>query len=217
MITVVVADDHPVVREGLAALLLSVDDMTVVAQAATGSEAVRVALQYRPDVVVMDIHMPGTDGVEAARQITASGPQTRILVLTMFEDDATVVAALRAGASGYLLKGATQAEILGAIRAVASGNALFSAAVMKQIVARLDEPPPDSGGRGLEGLVGLTPREKEILDLLAAGRSNQAIARRLGISAKTVANHLSAVFPKLNVNDRTQAVILARRAGLGNA
>jgi DNA-binding NarL/FixJ family response regulator len=216
MITVVVADDHPVVRDGVAALLSSIDDMTVVAKAATGSEAVRAAIEHRPDVVLMDIHMPDTDGVEATRQITAAIPQARILVLTMFEDDGTVIASLRAGASGYLLKGATQDEILGAIRAVASGNALFSAAVMKQIVARLDETLA-GGGRGLDRLVGLTPREKEILDLLAAGRSNQAIARRLDISAKTVANHLSTVFAKLQVNDRTQAVILARQAGLGNA
>ncbi len=215
MTTVLVADDHPVVRDGLATLLSSVEGMTVVAEAATGSEAIRAALEYQPEVVLMDIHMPDTDGVEATRQIVAAIPQTRIPVLTMFEDDRTVVASLRAGASGYLLKGATQEEILGAIPAVASGNAFFSAAVMKQIVGRLDEPSPPGDGREFDGILGLTPREKEILDLLATGRSNQAIARRLDISAKTVANHLSAVFAKLQVNDRTQAVIRARQAGLG--
>jgi DNA-binding NarL/FixJ family response regulator len=216
MITIVVADDHPVLRDGLSALISSVDGMTVVAQAGTGSEAVRAAREHRPDLVLMDLHMPDTDGTEATRRICADLPGTRVLVLTMYEDDDSVIAAIRAGASGYLLKGASQQEILRAIQAVASGDALFSAAIAKRVVAHLNHPPLGPWDRPVRELPDLTPREKEILDLLASGQSNHAIARRLHISAKTVANHLSAVFAKLQVSDRTQAAIRARQAGLGN-
>jgi len=216
MITIVVADDHPVLRDGLAALISSVDGMTVVAQAGTGSEAIRAVREHRPDLVLMDLHMPDIDGTEATRQISAELPGTRVLVLTMYEDDQSVMAAIRAGASGYLLKGASQQEILRAIQAVASGDALFSAAIAKRIVAHLNQSPLGTLDHSVRELPDLTPREKEILDLLAAGRSNHAIALRLDISPKTLANHLSAVFAKLQVNDRTQAVIRARQAGLGN-
>jgi DNA-binding NarL/FixJ family response regulator len=215
VIVIVVVDDHPVVRDGLRALLSSVEGLRVAATAGDGNEAVRAALEHRPDVVLMDVHMPGADGIEATRRIVTTLPDTKVLMLTMFDDDSSVIAALRAGASGYLLKGASQEEIFRAIQAVAAGEALLSAAVAKRVMAHLNQPEEKLPRESVRGLVDLTPREREILDLLAAGRSNHAIARRLYISPKTVANHLSSVFAKLHVEGRTQAVILARQAGLG--
>jgi DNA-binding NarL/FixJ family response regulator len=212
-ITVVIADDHPLMRDGLRALIASLPDMEVVAEAGDGESARRETQLTHPDVVVMDLRMPGTNGVEATRAILRSVPTTRVLVLTMFEDDDSVFAAMRAGASGYLVKGAQQDEIIRALRSVAAGQAIFSPTVARRIIdffagarqiAAADIPFPD-----------LTAREREVLDLIAAGRSNAAIAHELVISSKTVSNHISAIFAKLQVADRAEAIIRARQAGLG--
>ncbi len=212
-ITVVIADDHPLMRDGLRALIASLPDIEVVAEAADGDAARREAQLTRPDVVVMDLRMPGTNGVDATRAILRSVPATRVLVLTMFEDDDSVFAAMRAGASGYLVKGAQQDEIVRAIRSVAGGQAIFGPTVARRIIDFF-------AGAGHPGSVSnpfpdLTGREREVLNLIAAGRSNAAIARDLVISPKTVSNHISAIFAKLQVADRAEAIIRARQAGLG--
>jgi DNA-binding NarL/FixJ family response regulator len=211
-ITVVLADDHPVVRNGLRALISSLPGFTVVAEAADGYAAVREAQLVRPDVVIMDVRMPGLDGIEATRRITASSPSVAVLVLTMFEDDETVLAAMRAGARGYLLKGAGQEEIDRAVRAVVAGEAIFGPGVAARVLAHItgalpnEKPFPD-----------LTIREREVLELIAAGERNSTIADRLALSPKTISNHISAIFGKLGVADRPAAIVLARRGGLGGA
>jgi DNA-binding NarL/FixJ family response regulator len=212
MITIVLADDHPVVRSGLRALLDSIDGFTVAAEAADGHAAVREAVANRPDVLVMDIRMPGLDGIEATRQIARSAPEVAVLMLTMYEDDDSVFAAMRAGARGYLLKGAQQKEIARAIHAVAGGEAIFGPGVARRVLGFLAAPPTTAQYPFPE----LTDREREILDLIAAGRPNAAIAQRLAIAPKTVANHISSIFTKLQVADRTEAIIRARDAGLGH-
>lgn len=211
-ITVVVADDHPVVRRGLRALLDTLPGVRVVGEAADGEAAVREVQLVGPDVVLMDLRMPGLDGVEATRRIRSSTPSTAVLVLTMVDDDATVRSAVRAGARGYLLKESGQDEILGALRAVAAGQVVLGGAVADRVRLLLDDgparPPPPP-------YAGLTDRERGVLDLLAAGESTAAIADALFLSPKTVSNTLTRVFAKLGVTDRTAAVILAREAGLG--
>jgi DNA-binding NarL/FixJ family response regulator len=209
-IRVLVADDHPLVRGGLRAALDPLPEVEVVAEAATGSAAVREAVLHRPDVVVMDIQMPELDGVEATRELRRVVPSAAVLVLTMFDDDDSVFSAMRAGARGYVLKGAEQQEIARAILAVAAGEAIFGPGVAARVLSFLTVPP-----RPAAAFPELTAREREVLDLLAAGRGNRQIAGQLGLSAKTVANHLSSVFAKLQVADRTQAVLRARDAGLG--
>jgi DNA-binding NarL/FixJ family response regulator len=211
-IRVVIADDHPVYRDGLAALLGSVEGLEVVGTASTGSEVVDVAREASPDVVVMDVRMPELDGVEATRRVTAEQPHVGVLVLTMSEDDETLLAALRAGARGYLLKGANQREIVRAVTAVAEGQAIFGPAIAAR-VAELFSAPPQQAAQG--PFPQLTAREREILDLLAAGRSNQQIAAALFLSPKTVRNAVSNVFAKLHVADRAEAIVRAREAGLG--
>ena len=208
-ITVLLADDHPVVRRGLAALLATLPGITVVAEADNGNEAVREVARHRPDVVVMDLRMPGLDGVEATRRIASDHPETSVLVLTMFHEDALVTQALRAGARGYLLKVARQDEIERAIRAVAAGDVIFSNAVAAGVLGTLTA--------GAEGgaLPQLSPREREVLDLLATGATNAAIAHRLTLSPKTVGNHISAIFLKLGVSTRGEAIVIAKDAGLG--
>jgi DNA-binding NarL/FixJ family response regulator len=213
-IRVVIVDDHPLMREGLRALVSSLADMEVVGEAGDGEAARREAQLTRPDVVIMDLHLPGVNGVEATRAVLQAVPTTRVLVLTMFEDDESVFAAMRAGASGYLLKGAEQDEIVRALRSVAAGQAIFGPTVARRIVdffasGSRDVPAP-------QPFPELTPREREVLDLIAAGRSNGAIARQLVISPKTVSNHISAIFAALQVADRATAIVRARRAGLGN-
>ncbi|MFF4364364.1 response regulator [Streptomyces sp. NPDC001604] len=209
-IRVLVADDHPVVRRGMTALLASLDGVEVVAEAATGQEAVREAQLKRPDVVVMDIQMPAMDGVEATRRLTALLPDVAVLVVTMFEDDATVVSAMRAGARGYLLKGAQQEEILTTIRSVAAGQFVIGPAIAARLLGHLDPAPvpavpfPD-----------LTTREREVLELIAQGHTRTRVAADLALADKTVRNHLTAIFAKLGVRDRTEAAILAREQGLG--
>jgi DNA-binding NarL/FixJ family response regulator len=209
-IRVVIADDHPVVRRGLAALLESVEGVEVVGQAATGREAVREAQLLAPDVVLMDVQMPDLDGVEASRRIAAGSPGVAVLVLTMHDDDETVLAALRAGARGYLLKGADQEEIRRAVHAVVAGEMIVAPAAAAHVVARLAAPPAPPAP-----FPELTPREREVLDAVARGRPNGAIAAELGLAAKTVGNHVSTIFAKLGVATRAEAVVAARRAGLG--
>jgi DNA-binding NarL/FixJ family response regulator len=210
-IRILIADDHTLFRDGLRALLASIADAEVVGEAATGDEAVAQAARLTPDVVLMDIQMPGMNGIEATRRILRTNPSVGVVVLTMFEDDDSVFAAMRAGARGYILKGADQAEMLRAVRAVASGEALFGPAIAARLIAFFSgastAPPvpfPD-----------LTDREREILGLVAAGHSNVEIADRLFLSPKTVRNHLSSIFSKLQVADRAQAIVRAREAGLG--
>jgi len=206
---VLVADDHPVFRDGLRALLGSTPDTELVAEAATGEEAVAAASEQQPDVVVMDLHMPGLNGIEATQQIVQTSPHLAVLVLTMLDDDESVFAAMRAGARGYLLKGAGQEEILRGIRAVASGEAIFGPAIAERVLDYFSAPRPP------EPFPELTERERELLELVAQGRSNQEIARHFVLSPKTVRNHVSNIFTKLQVADRAQAIVRAREAGLG--
>lgn len=210
MITIVLADDHPVVRSGMRALLGSIDGLHVVADAADGHTAVREAVTHRPDVIVMDIQMPGLDGIEATRQITRSAPEVAVLILTMYEDDDSVFAAMRAGARGYLLKGSQQDELARAIHAVASGEAIFGPGVARRVLGYFAAPPTVR-----EPFPELTDREREVLDLIAAGRPNSEIGQRLSIAPKTVANHISSIFTKLQVTGRAGAIVRARDAGLG--
>jgi DNA-binding NarL/FixJ family response regulator len=204
VIRVLVVDDHPLFRSGLTGLLQTVDDIDVVGDAADGEEAVRRAAVLSPDVVLMDLNLPGVPGIEATRRITALPDPPVVLVLTMVDDDDTVVTALRVGARGYLLKGAAQEEVLAAIRSVAAGGAVFGPGVARQVLA---------GGRQQRWSEDLTSREAEVLAGIAAGRSNPEIAHDLGVSLKTVQNHVSRVLAKLQVRDRTQAALRVR--GLG--
>lgn len=209
-IQVLLADDHPVVLSGLTALLESIDGVRVVGQATDGRSAVREAAVLRPDVVVMDLRMPGLDGVQATREILRQHPEAAVLVLTMYDEDDMIAQALRAGARGYLLKGAEQQEIERAIRAVAAGEVIFSREVGVKVIGRILDPvqaaPP---------LPALTGRERDVLELIATGAGNMAIASALALSPKTVGNHISAIFAKLQVTSRAQAIVVAREAGLG--
>ena len=207
-----IADDHPAFRAGLRLLLESLDDVEVVGEAATGAEAVELAVEHLPDVVVMDLQMPGVGGIEATRAIVARAPEVNVLVLTMFEDEDSVFAALRAGARGYVLKGAGQEELARAIRAIASGEAIFSPAIATRVIdffsrSRDDQPP--------QAFPELTDREREVLGLIAEGLPNPEIMRRLVLSPKTVRNHVSNILAKLQVRDRSEAIVRAREAGLG--
>ncbi len=210
-IRVLLADDHPVVRHGLRALIDSLPGLAVVAEAVDGQAAVREAQLLHPDVVLMDIQMPVMDGLEATRRIRAAVPSTVVLVLTMFDDDDTVFAAMQAGASGYLLKGAEQEEIDRAIRAVVSGEAIFGPGVAERVLQFFRSPPRPAA----EPFPELTARERQILDRIAAGERNASIAAALHLSPKTVGNHISAIFAKLAVADRSAAIVRARQEGLG--
>jgi DNA-binding NarL/FixJ family response regulator len=212
---VVLVDDHPMVRAGLRAVLEHLGGVEVAGEAGNGEEAVATVTEVAPDVVVMDLTMPGMSGIEATRRLVDADPDLGVLVMTMSDDDASVFAALRAGARGYVLKGATGDEIVAAVRSVARGEAVYGAAVAGRIRRFLTEgmgPAADDAAPFPE----LTTREREILDLLADGRSNGDIAQVLFISPKTVRNNLSSVYAKLQVADRTQAVVRARQAGLGS-
>jgi DNA-binding NarL/FixJ family response regulator len=209
-VRILLADDHLVVRAGLRALVASLPGLSVVGEAADGAAAVREAQLLRPDVVLMDVRMPGLDGVEATRQITAKVPGTAVLMLTMFEDDATVYTAMQAGARGYLLKDVEQDELVAAIRAVAAGQVIFGPAVAGRVLAQLGRPPAAD-----VPFPELTEREREILELLASGLRTAAIAERLFLSPKTVSNHMTAIFAKLRVTDRAAAIVRAREGGLG--
>ena len=209
-IRVVIADDHPVVRNGLSALISSLPDFDVVGEAANGADAVREVQILRPDVVIMDLHMPVLDGIEATRRVRSAAPSVAVLVLTMYDDDDTVFAAMRAGARGYLLKGAEQAEIDRAIRAVAAGEAIFGPGIAARVLGYFCAP------RAVQGAFPeLSHREREILDRVAAGERNSVIAERLALAPKTVSNHISSIFTKLAVPDRAEAIVRAREHGLG--
>jgi DNA-binding NarL/FixJ family response regulator len=203
-----IADDSSDFRDGLRGMLESAPDMTVAGEATTGDTAVAMAARLQPDVVLMDLQMPGCNGIEATRRIVATSPHTGILVLTMHEDDDSVFAALRAGARGYVLKGTPKIETLRAVRAVAAGEAIFSSAIARRLIGFFANAKP------IPLFPELTDREREVLVLIAQARSNSEIARHLSLSLKTVQNHVSNICNKLQIADRTEAVIRARDAGL---
>lgn len=207
-----VAEDHPLFRRGVVSLLSSVPDFDVVGEATSGGEAVARATRLQPDVVLMDLQMPGGNGIEATREIARKSPDVRVLVVTLFEDDDSVFMALRAGARGYILKDADEEELARAIRAVGRGEAIFSPAVAERVLAYFASSSPAAQPQAFPSL---TDREREILNLIARGHPNPAIARELSLSTKTVGNYVSNIFTKLQVADRAQAMIRAREAGLG--
>jgi DNA-binding NarL/FixJ family response regulator len=211
-VRVLIAEDHPLFREGMRGRLDRVADVAVVGEAASGDEAVELAHKLEPDVILMDIKMPGLNGIEATREIQQASPQIGVLVLTMFEDDDSVFAAMRAGAKGYLLKDSGGEGVVHAIRAVASGEAVFGPGVAERILGFFSAPRAAAPRRTFPEL---TEREEEILSLVAQGKSNREIARQLFVSLKTVRNHVSNILLKLQVADRAQAVIRARDAGMG--
>ena len=211
-VRVLMADDHPLFREGMRGRLDRVDDIAVVGEASSGGEAVEFAHRLTPHVVLMDIKMPGLNGIEATREILRAKPQIGVLMLTMFEDDDSVFAAMRAGAKGYLLKDSGGEGVVHAIRAVTSGEAVFGPGVAERIIGFFSAPRSAAPRRAFPEL---TEREEEILSLVAQGKSNQEIAGQLFVSVKTVRNHVSNILVKLQVADRTQAVIRARDAGIG--
>jgi DNA-binding NarL/FixJ family response regulator len=208
---VLIADDHALVRSGMRALLSSAPDIEVVGEAATGEEAVSLATNLQPDVIVMDLRMPGMNGIEATRRVLHTSPHIRILVVTLFEDDDSVFTALRAGARGYVLKDADETEVLRAIRAVGSGEAIFSPAIATRLMDYFAAQHP---AVSKEVFPTLTEREREILHLIAQGRTNAEIAKELVLSTKTISNYVSNIFGKLQVADRAEAIIRARDAGL---
>jgi DNA-binding NarL/FixJ family response regulator len=203
MIRILVADDHPIVRSGIVALLDSADDMDVVGTASTGLEAVDQALELTPDLVLMDLRMPGIDGDEATARILAANAAIRVVVLTTYETDASILTAIEAGASGYLLKAAPQEEILAGIRSVARGEVALAPSIAAMLVNRVKQP-----------VITLSPREREVLALVAQGSSNPAIAAQLFLSEATIKTHLLHAFEKLEVSDRTRAVTKAMELGL---
>ena len=211
-IRILIADDHPIFRFGMRTLLTAMPDMTVVGEAVTGEEAIQLTETLLPDLVLMDIHMPGITGLEATARIRAQHPRSAILIVTMLDDD-SVFAAMRAGARGYLLKGAEPAETLRAIRAVASGEAIFSPGAAKYVMDYFAHPPVAPVNPA--ALSQLSEREREVLTLIAQGLTNAAIAERLVLSPKTVRNYISEIYSKLQVADRVQAMLRARESGLG--
>ncbi len=211
MLTVLIADDHPVFRKGLRALLASLPSVELLGEATTGAEAVRLAEQLQPDVVLMDLQMPGGGGLAAIRQIVQTSPHIRILVITMFEDDDSVFAALRAGARGYVLKDMEDEEITRAILAVGNGEAIFSPAIAGRLMRFFAARP----ALPAEIFPELTESERSVLALMARGANNDEIARQLNFSSKTVRNYVSNIFSKLQVADRAQAIVKAREAGMG--
>jgi DNA-binding NarL/FixJ family response regulator len=210
---VLLADDHPLFRDGLMSMLNSESDIEVIGQASNGEEAIRMAEQLQPDIILMDVSMPEKNGIEATREISRTSPHVGILILTMFEDDATVFSAMRAGARGYLLKGASKEEIVRALLAVGGGEAIFSAAIARRMMFYFDTIMMQKPAAPL--FPELTEREREILEWIARGQQNAEIARKLGVALKTVRNHVSNILNKLQVVDRAQAILVAREAGLG--
>jgi DNA-binding NarL/FixJ family response regulator len=208
---VVVADDHPMIREGLRSVLRALPDFELAGEAGTGEEAVAAATATQPDLVIMDLHMPDLDGVQATTRILAARPHVGVLVLTMYDDDQMLVAALKAGARGYLLKGANHDEIARALRSVAAGEAVFGKGVAQHVLDRLS-----GHGMATKPFPQLTERELEVLDLLAQGLGTEQIARKLFLSPKTIRNHIANILAKLDVRDRAQAIALAWEAGLGS-
>jgi DNA-binding NarL/FixJ family response regulator len=211
MMRVLIVDDHPLFRDGLRGLLESIADLQVCGEAGSGSDAVELAANLQPDVILMDLNMPTLDGIEATRRIVQHSQRANVLVLTMYEDDESVFAALRAGARGYVLKGAPQAETLRAIRAVGNGEAIFGPGIASRVMRYFAAGRPAVAASVFPEL---TERETEILRLIAQGRTNEDIAEQLVLSLNTVRNHVSNICGKLQVADRAQAVIRAREAGL---
>ena len=209
--SILIADDHTLFRIGMSALLSSLPEFEVVGEASTGEEAIARDAELKPDVILMDIQMPGISGIEATRRILSASPNTGIIVVTMFEEGDYLFAAMRAGARGYVLKEADQDEILKVIRAVGSGDAHFGPKIAKRLASFFSGPIQTASGAFPE----LSPREAEVLDLIAQGRSNAEITKRLFLSPKTVRNHISNIFTKLQFVDRAQAIVRAREAGLG--
>jgi DNA-binding NarL/FixJ family response regulator len=215
-IRVLVADDHTLFREGMCAIFENVPDIEVVGEASNGQEAVEQVKSLRPDIVLMDISMPDMNGLEATEQVLALNPETGIIMLTMVENNDSLFAAMRAGARGYILKGAEKAEVLKTIRAVANGEANFGPAIATRLTSffqSFDQEPPST--EEVPPFPDLTSREREVLELVTAGKTNHEIAGQLHISVKTVSNHISNIFNKLQVADRVQAIIKARDAGMG--
>ena len=206
---VAIADDHSLVREGLRALLATVEDLNLVATAATAAEALRVVVTARPDVLVLDLGLPDGSGIDVARQVRRAAPETAVLMLTMHDDADSVFAAMRAGAKGYVLKGAEPNDIIRAIQDVAAGSVIFGPGVAGRALAYLEQPHPEAS------FPTLTTREREVLALIAEGLGNATIASRLDISPNTIANHVTNIFVKLQVASRAEAIVKARDAGLG--
>ena len=209
-IRIFIADDHALFRDGLTALFRSIEDIELIGEAAGGEQAISGAAETQPDIVLMDIQMPGMNGIEATREIVTTSPHIGVIVVSMLEDDDSVFAAMRAGARGYVLKGADQEQMLRTIRAVASGEALFGPGIAERLMGYFANLEPDA-----RAFPELTDREHEVLELIAKGKNNQEIAQGLSISQKTVRNHVSNIFNKLQVADRAQAIIRAREAGMG--
>jgi DNA-binding NarL/FixJ family response regulator len=209
MITVLVADDHAMVREGLRALLSSVEGYELVGTASTGADAIREALLLKPDLVVLDIGFPDLNGIDVVRKLAKAAPSVKILMLTMYDDDESILGAVRAGAMGYVLKGADSDDLLRAIAAVAAGEAIFGPGLARRALQALSAPREPAFAE-------LTRREREVLELIASGMSNPGIAARLGLSPNTVSNHVSSIFSKLQVGSRAEAIIRARSTGLGD-
>lgn len=212
-ISILIADDHPLFRDGIRTLVLAATDMEIVGEAESGEEAIKLAALLQPDIILMDIQMPGTNGIQATRQIHDASPHIGVLILTMFDDDSSVFSSMRAGARGYILKGAKQDDIQRAIRAAAHGEAIFSPTVAARMMEFFSSIRPIQPPRFFPEL---SDREHEVLDLIAQGYRNPEIADRLVLSPKTVRNHVSNILSKLQVADRTQAVLKAKEAGLGN-
>ena len=213
-IRVLIVDDHASYVQGLRALMRVQPNMEVVGEAKNGEEAISLATRLQPDIILMDIKMPGSNGIEATRQILSTSPHIGILMFTMFEDDDTVFAALRAGARGYLLKGASKAEILSAIQSVQRGEAIFGAPIAKRVMQHFASLSTES--IAANSFPELTERELDVLNLMAQHKPNQEIANELGITSKTIRNHVSNILNKLQVVDRAQAIIRAKQIGLGN-
>ncbi len=209
---ILVAEDHPLFRKGVISLLKSVSGFEVVGEAATGEEATSRVAELQPDVVLMDLQMPGVGGIEATRRIAHESPSVRVLVVTLFEDADSVFMALRAGARGYVLKDADEEELVRAIRAIGRGEAIFGPQVAERVLSYFASPRPAAPPQVFPTL---TDRERGILNLIAQGHPNPSIAKRLSLSTKTVGNYVSSIFTKLQVADRAQAIIRAREAGLG--
>ena len=210
-IRLMVVDDHTLFREGLRALLSSIPEIDMIAEASNGDEALRLADTIEPDVILMDIQMPGMNGLQATRRILEKNPHMGIIMVTMFDDDDSVFTAMRAGARGYVLKGADQQDMIRAIRAVACGEALFGPSIANRLMDYFSQPIPAASSTFPE----LTPRELQILELIAQGMNNGDIAEKLTITLKTVRNHVSNILNKLQVSDRLQAALRARDAGMG--
>ena len=210
-VRVIVADDHPIVRDGLRALIDATPGIELLGEATNGDEAIELARRVRPDVVLMDLAMPGRNGIDATREIAANGWASAVLILTMFADDESIFAAMRAGARGYLLKDAGHAEMVRAIQGLGSGEAIFGAGVAQRMVGFFAR----ARALGVQPFPDLTDREREVLEELARGVGNATIAGHLGISVKTVRNHVSTILSKLMVVDRAHAIVRAREAGFG--